>query len=312
MKQFAVMFMSFLVAIAIAAQTPQSTAESNVQVLYSVSVDRSVNLRAGPGTSYAIVLVAEPGDSFDVVGRQKGNPYNWLEILFESKTVWIAESLTHRLPDPTATHTATISPTASITPSSTPTHTPTATSTPDTRPTCTPELAVMQFQNSGWEELYVEVLNFIVEAVNIFENWRNDYNEWLRTNRWWLSKEKPGKFDLKPLPMLYNYRDYFIDERFRDFQDEYDFMMVDAIQVLSRSVCREIDESLIAAEELLAAIQVFGFPREGSRDQRISTSISRSINEVQSKINRSHMSIDVINDLIATWERQKKLERAAN
>ena len=61
---------------------------------YRVSVDGAVNLRSGPGTNHAKVGVTRPGDIFEVIGYQAGNPYNWLEIRYGDGTAWIAESLT--------------------------------------------------------------------------------------------------------------------------------------------------------------------------------------------------------------------------
>lgn len=61
---------------------------------YYVSVDSIVNLRSGPGTNHFRVGVAQPGDTFAVIGYQAGSPYNWLKVRYDSGAAWIAESLT--------------------------------------------------------------------------------------------------------------------------------------------------------------------------------------------------------------------------
>ena len=68
-------------------------------VLYSVSVNRTVNLRAGAGTNHGRVGQAQPGDIYEVFSEQEGGQYNWLEIRYQGETAFIAESLTVRLPD---------------------------------------------------------------------------------------------------------------------------------------------------------------------------------------------------------------------
>lgn len=74
-------------AVARAASTPTP---------FRVSVNGAVNLRSRPGTNHAIVGIARPGDSLEVIGYQAGNPYNWLKVRFDGGTAWIAESLTQR------------------------------------------------------------------------------------------------------------------------------------------------------------------------------------------------------------------------
>lgn len=61
---------------------------------YRVAVDSSVNLRSGPGTEYARFGVAQPGDTFEVIGYEAGSPYNWLKVRYDGGVAWIAESLT--------------------------------------------------------------------------------------------------------------------------------------------------------------------------------------------------------------------------
>ena len=68
-------------------------------VLYRVSVNRAVNLRAGAGTNHDRVGQAQPGDIYEVFSEQEGGQYNWLEIRYRGETAFIAESLTIRLPD---------------------------------------------------------------------------------------------------------------------------------------------------------------------------------------------------------------------
>ena len=61
---------------------------------HRVSVDNAVNIRSGPGTQYGIVGVAQPGETFEVIGYQAGSPYNWLKVRYDGGVAWIAESLT--------------------------------------------------------------------------------------------------------------------------------------------------------------------------------------------------------------------------
>ena len=78
---------------AIATPTPTIVPSPTATPRY-VTVDGEVNLRAGPGTNYAILGVARPGDAFAVIGYQAGSPYNWLQLRYAGGTAWIAESLT--------------------------------------------------------------------------------------------------------------------------------------------------------------------------------------------------------------------------
>ena len=74
--------------------TPRPTATP-----YHVSAAVAVNIRSGPGTNYDRVGLAQPGDTFEVIGRWAGSPYNWLKIRYAghySGKAWIAESLTTR------------------------------------------------------------------------------------------------------------------------------------------------------------------------------------------------------------------------
>ena len=54
-----------MTAIALATPTPTP---------YRVSVDSTVNIRSGPGTHYGIVGIAQPGENFEVIDNQAGNP----------------------------------------------------------------------------------------------------------------------------------------------------------------------------------------------------------------------------------------------
>lgn len=67
--------------------------------LYRVTVNRAVNLRAGPGTDHDRVGQTSPGDIYEVFSEQEGGQYNWLEIRYQGDTAYVAESLTVRLPD---------------------------------------------------------------------------------------------------------------------------------------------------------------------------------------------------------------------
>ncbi|MCY4061722.1 MAG: trypsin-like peptidase domain-containing protein [Chloroflexi bacterium] len=74
---------------------PTDTATpTNTPTPFSVSVNSNVNLRSGPGTEYARFGVAQSGDTFEVIGYQAGNPYNWLKVRYDGGIAWIAESLT--------------------------------------------------------------------------------------------------------------------------------------------------------------------------------------------------------------------------
>ena len=79
------------------AKTATANAPTPTATPYRVSVDSAVNLRAGPGTNHPKVGVAQPGDTFVVIGYQAGSPYNWLKVRYDGGVAWIAESLTRRL-----------------------------------------------------------------------------------------------------------------------------------------------------------------------------------------------------------------------
>ena len=81
-------------AIAIATEQRATPVARPTATPRYITVNGEVNLRAGPGTNYAIVGIARPGDAFAVMGYQAGSPYNWLEIRYGGGTAWIAESLT--------------------------------------------------------------------------------------------------------------------------------------------------------------------------------------------------------------------------
>ena len=252
-KLIALVLIMFLAAITALAQAPTPTAEANVQVLYRVSVDQSVNLRAGPGTNHARIGVAEPDDVFEVAGKQAGSPYNWLEIRYGNGTAWIAESLTSRLPEqtdtptPTSTPTATltltptIAPTATLTSTSTATPiptdspTPTATATPDPRTPCTPEDVVIIFGEDTWMELYDEVTEAFRKLATIYNQRAGARTG--RDLRTWMAKE----------------------EEIEDAIQYALFALTEAIPVLRKDVCKEVDENLIAYEEVLTAILGFAY-----------------------------------------------------
>ena len=64
---------------------------------YRVSAAVAVNIRSGPGTNYDRVGLAQPGDTFEVIGYWAGSPYNWLKIRYTGHwggEAWIAESFT--------------------------------------------------------------------------------------------------------------------------------------------------------------------------------------------------------------------------
>ncbi len=66
---------------------------------YRVSAAVAVNIRSGPGTNYDRVGLAQPGDTFEVIGYWAGSPYNWLKIRYTGHwggKAWIAEPFTAR------------------------------------------------------------------------------------------------------------------------------------------------------------------------------------------------------------------------
>ena len=86
-------FEAWLTATAHAELAASSTHASTP---YTVSVSAAVNIRSGPGTNYDRIGVAQPGDTFKVIGYHASRPYNWLKIRHAHATAWIAESLTRR------------------------------------------------------------------------------------------------------------------------------------------------------------------------------------------------------------------------
>lgn len=54
--------------------------------------DESLNLRAGPGTSFRILRRMPPGSIFFVIGGPEcGSSYTWFRVQFEELEGWIAE-----------------------------------------------------------------------------------------------------------------------------------------------------------------------------------------------------------------------------
>ena len=66
--------------------------------LYRIAVSREINFRAGPGTQYEKVGLAQPGEIYAVIGEHAGSPYNWLEVRLEDQTAYVAKELTLRQP----------------------------------------------------------------------------------------------------------------------------------------------------------------------------------------------------------------------
>ena len=78
----------------IPSNTVRRVSDELTSIQFHVSVDSVVNLRSGPGTDYAMVSVAQPGDIFAVIGYQAGSPHNWMKVRYDGGEAWIAESLT--------------------------------------------------------------------------------------------------------------------------------------------------------------------------------------------------------------------------
>jgi uncharacterized protein YraI len=58
----------------------------------SVIVDKVVNLRAGPGTNYALVGTTKVGDQYNISGRNQDG--SWLEVCcINNKPAWVAKSV---------------------------------------------------------------------------------------------------------------------------------------------------------------------------------------------------------------------------
>ncbi len=117
--------------------TPTATLSPTPSVP-TILVNTSTNLRAGPGTNYAILGWVEKGDVLTVVARAGGGTNSWyLAKTSNQNLVWIwavnVELYSSGLAIPPA---RTIPPTYTLTPSMTPTITP----TPDETPTATATL----------------------------------------------------------------------------------------------------------------------------------------------------------------------------
>jgi uncharacterized protein YgiM (DUF1202 family) len=82
-------FIIFLISITyFSTGLAQSTPTSTTEVSTTVTVLRNANLRAGPGTTFAIVGSARAGDRLTVVGQNATG--NWYQL---DTGAWISESL---------------------------------------------------------------------------------------------------------------------------------------------------------------------------------------------------------------------------
>ncbi len=102
-------------ATATATATPTPTA---TQAQARLTVNRSMNVRRGPGTNFAIVGAAQPGDAFAITGRNAGG--DWWRIAFSDGNAWLYAAYT------TAEEAASVAVVASPTPVPTPTPDPAA------------------------------------------------------------------------------------------------------------------------------------------------------------------------------------------
>ncbi len=98
-----------------ATATPTPTA---TQAQARLTVNRSMNVRRGPGTDFAIVGSAQPADAFAITGRNAGG--DWWRIAFGDGNAWLYAAYT------TAEDTASVAVVASPTPVPTPTPDPAA------------------------------------------------------------------------------------------------------------------------------------------------------------------------------------------
>ncbi len=131
---------------------PRLTPVSDAGPVEARVIVASANLRAGPGTSYAVVGQVTEGQSLRIAARDE--PGKWFQL---NDGHWIAGFLIEpvlnvplspslaasaAMDTPTVTATATPSPTvtATLRPTATPTHTPTATATATPSPTVTATL----------------------------------------------------------------------------------------------------------------------------------------------------------------------------
>ena len=72
---------------ATAVAVPTNTAPPAVSTKPEVVVSSQVNIRQGPGTNYAIVGAANPGQRFDVTGKTAAG--DWWQINFNGQSGWV-------------------------------------------------------------------------------------------------------------------------------------------------------------------------------------------------------------------------------
>ncbi|MBX3072039.1 MAG: SH3 domain-containing protein [Thermomicrobiales bacterium] len=120
--------------------TPSSTSTATEQVTVTPSATRQaglflpgdriqvvprLNVRSGPGTSYAVRRVALPGEVATVLtGNTVGGQFTWIQVRFSEITGWVATEYVKLIepgPPPTVTQTATSTRTPSATAPATPT-----------------------------------------------------------------------------------------------------------------------------------------------------------------------------------------------
>jgi len=148
--------------------TPKAMTRSEVTTTdYSSGiVNRSANLRGGPGTNYAVVGSAKAGDKVEIIGQN--NDGSWLKLVGDK---WIAAFLVNQGQG--------VLPTAAVTPVQTKPTAPTAPTTPTTpTPTATP---VVEEKIAYWGDAGVQTCgNFEWRVSNVRrtkDTWYYDRNQ---------------------------------------------------------------------------------------------------------------------------------------
>ena len=57
-----------------------------------VTIDSPINVRAGPGTNYAVIGTAAPGEQFAITGKSPGSG-DWWQINYDGRTGWVYRPL---------------------------------------------------------------------------------------------------------------------------------------------------------------------------------------------------------------------------
>lgn len=145
--------------------TPTEVPTSTPVPVSGPSANGNANLRAGPGTGFAVAGSVQPGEQLEVIGRTPAG--DWLKL---ATGLWIASKLVNDVPDAPVVEAPvlpTVPPTATSAPAAAPTATPAAPEPPAApAPATFADVRLVVIRNSGQDEI-LEIRNKGASAIDI-------------------------------------------------------------------------------------------------------------------------------------------------